>query len=598
MEMSVPLVEISVKPEPMEDEGTSQEDNLKQDNCNLRSEELWIKPEPLEDESQDSREGETSDNETGQEGGDEDLGKKENKDGISKLPLKKRLEKTVKQEDGCSVKEEDKSDGAEQNEKPAENIQAKMETPLMYSYEITKNIEIVTIDDEERHQEYLETLKSRQHMRHVCENCAVGFVLKQAYDDHMKVHAPESGEHECVICHSRLKTADMLYRHRLRHYRRYRCLLCRMRFKDKDTAACHVMNDHIGQTFECDRCGRGFKRPQYLKRHVEQYHTKPHRLECAVCLRVFHERGWYRSHIRTHNEEVKAKTVKLPATCTICSRDYKTKSSLKRHLLTHDHNSYCRICFVKCKNRITLGEHYLKEHNEKYEGVAEETCPHCERVCVTRAMLKRHIQRMHADRTKKYQCDHCQRLYLTKGEVRAHIMWSHMPAEIRGGHACPCGRIFRSPSLLRSHKARFHESQPPPRVHQCDHCDKAFANKQVLNRHKKSHSNEMYPCKECGLLFKTQPYVKVHYQLKHLNMTRAEIKAQRKLNKEKIIQNNIHNTLNWEPPPPISSSKGILPTEEDTDPLLLEENDGDPKMAQNVEIEIPQFQTFIDIRRE
>lgn len=81
-------------------------------------------------------------------------------------------------------------------------------------------------------------------------------------------------------------------------------------------------------------------------------------------------------------------------------------------------------------------------------------------------------------------------------------------------------------------------------------------------------------------------------------MTRAEIKAQRKLNKEKIIQNNIHNTLNWEPPPPISSSKGILPTEEDTDPLLLEENDGDPKMAQNVEIEIPQFQTFIDIRRE
>lgn len=76
----------------------------------------------------------------------------------------------------------------------------------------------------------------------------------------------------------------------------------------------------------------------------------------------------YCNQYRTHNEEVKAKTVKLPATCTICSRDYKTKSSLKRHLLTHDHNSYCRICFVKCKNRSSLGEHYLKEHNEKYEG--------------------------------------------------------------------------------------------------------------------------------------------------------------------------------------------------------------------------------------
>lgn len=70
MEMSLPLVEISVKPEPMEEEGTSKEDSQKQDNCNLRPEELWIKPEPLEDESQDSREGETSENETRLEDGD------------------------------------------------------------------------------------------------------------------------------------------------------------------------------------------------------------------------------------------------------------------------------------------------------------------------------------------------------------------------------------------------------------------------------------------------------------------------------------------------------------------------------------------------
>lgn len=34
---------------------------------------------------------------------------KETEDGTSKLPLKKRLDKTVKQEDGCSIKEENKS---------------------------------------------------------------------------------------------------------------------------------------------------------------------------------------------------------------------------------------------------------------------------------------------------------------------------------------------------------------------------------------------------------------------------------------------------------------------------------------------------------
>ncbi|XP_063897886.1 zinc finger protein 782 [Helicoverpa armigera] len=602
------LVEVTVKPEPMDTEEPEDSENSgKKQSTAVKEEEVWIKPEPIEIEPQNSDEKEDQETESESDSStDEDEDKNETKDPKSKSPkksLKKKLheevklENDVKEEHGKSSEKPDKKDEKKttenSDEKQAENTQPKMETPLMYSYEVTKNIEIVTINEEERQKEYEETLKTRQHMRHVCEHCAVGFVLKHAYDVHMKVHSPASGDHECLICHSRLKTADMLYRHRLRHYRRYRCLLCWTRFKDKDTAACHVMNDHTGETFECDHCGRGFKRPQYLKRHVEQYHTKPHRLVCGVCFRVFHERGWYRSHIRTHNEEVRAKTVRLPATCEICSRDYKNKASLKRHLLTHDEDVHCDICYEKCKNRITLGRHYLKVHNEKYVGTDEETCPLCSRVCATRAMLKRHVQRMHEDRTKKYQCDYCQRLYLTKGEVRSHITWSHMPGS--RGHTCACGRVFRTPSLLRDHTARFHAAEPPPRVHQCDVCEKAFANKQVLNRHKKSHSNEMYPCNECGLLFKTQPYVKVHYQLKHLNMTRAEINAQRKANRNKPIHTNIHKTTNWEPP--ISKKKSTTAIEKAEDPLLVKESEIQIKVEREDDLQVPTFQTFVDISR-
>uniref|UniRef100_A0A2A4J9B9 C2H2-type domain-containing protein n=1 Tax=Heliothis virescens TaxID=7102 RepID=A0A2A4J9B9_HELVI len=545
------LVEITVKPEPMDFEEPENSGNSEDKQpTGVKEEEIWIKSEPIEVESQNSveREEQETQSENESSSSEEDDGKNETKDLKSKSPKKSskkkldeevKLENEIKEEDGKSSENQETKDEKNatetSNEQPAENTQPKMETHLMYSYEVTKNIEIVTINEEERQKEYEETLKTRQHMRHVCEHCAVGFVLKHAYDVHMKVHSPESGDYECLICHSRLKTADMLYRHRLRHYRRYRCLLCWMRFKDKDTAACHVMNDHTGESFECDHCGRGFKRPQYLKRHVEQYHTKPHRLVCGVCFRVFHERGWYRSHIRTHNEEVRAKTVRLPATCEICSRDYKNKASLKRHLLTHDEDVNCDICYEKCKNRITLGQHYLKVHNEKYVGAHEETCPQCERVCATRAMLKRHVQRMHSDRTKKYQCDYCQRLYLTKGE-----------------------------------------------------------NKQVLNRHKKSHSNEMYPCNECGLLFKTQPYVKVHYQLKHLNMTRAEINAQRKANRNKP---NMHKTTNWEPP--ISNKKKSTTAAKNAeDPLLVQESEIQVKIEREEDLQVPTFQTFADISRE
>ncbi|CAH0599035.1 unnamed protein product [Chrysodeixis includens] len=564
-------VEVTVKPEPIDHDDNKAKNDNNEESLQLSNEEIWIKPEHIEDETEDpvtedpiTEEAETNVKVESKESGEVEAAQSSN-DEKSKicLPLKKRLDKEATSDggQGGGVKAEPGDKEPDEDGKPAPVQQPKMETPVMYSYEITKNIEIVTISEEERQVEYEETKKSRQHMRHVCEHCSLGFVLKQAYLVHMKVHSPESGEHECVLCHTRMKTADMLYRHRLRHYRRYRCLLCWTRFKDKDTAACHVMNDHAQQTFECEHCGKGFKRPQYLKRHVEQHHTKPLRLECAVCLRVFHERGWYRTHIRSHNEEIRAMTVKVPATCSICSREFKTKEGLKRHLLTHDNEDVaCELCGEKCKNRNTLAQHYLKVHNEKYEGAPEQTCPQCMRVCATRVILKRHMKRMHSDRTKKYQCDHCQRLYLTKAEVRSHIAWSHLAGAARGGHACACGRVFRSPSLLRDHRARAHAPVPPPRTHACDICNKAFANKQVMNRHRKGHSNEMYPCNECGLLFKTQPYVKVHYQIKHLNMTRAEIKEQRKRNKNTIPQNNIHKSVS---PEPAGSDQG-------QDPLIME----------------------------
>ncbi|KAH9637804.1 hypothetical protein HF086_017582 [Spodoptera exigua] len=90
METSVPLVEISVKPEPVEgdkEEGTNNEDSQKPDN--LRSEELWIKPEPLEDESQDSREEETSDNDAGLD--DEDMNEELRRSRQPNAPSRKQM---------------------------------------------------------------------------------------------------------------------------------------------------------------------------------------------------------------------------------------------------------------------------------------------------------------------------------------------------------------------------------------------------------------------------------------------------------------------------------------------------------------------------
>ncbi|XP_053619295.1 zinc finger and BTB domain-containing protein 41-like isoform X2 [Plodia interpunctella] len=466
----------------------------------------------------------------------------------------------------------------EANVKPTYRGKSKKEENMLYSEDVTKHIEIITITEQERQREIGETLNLRKNFQFRCEWCAIGFVLEEAYDAHMKIHSQEAGDHECELCRARVKTKTMLYRHKLRHYRRYRCSICHIIHKDKDTASAHVMTEHAHQAFVCGECSRSFKRPRYLERHIEQHHTKLFNFECPEpdCKRVFHEKGRYRSHVRSHKAELRHRAASL-VVCAVCSKGYKSKSCLKRHLQTHL-STVCILCCVPFEHQEALRLHYAHVHNSYYDGVnIGERCPHCALVCASNALLNKHIKRMHRDRTKKYQCDYCQRLYLTKGEVRAHILWSH---ERRGGHACAapgCGRVFRSPARLKSHTSIDHLGLPPPKNHECPECGKGFINKQVLQRHLRVHSNEKYPCKECGMLFKTEPYVRVHYQLKHLNMTRAQIKEEVRLRKTQSI--NLFKPTTAE----IKQAKAT--------PVNINQQIKTDSF-------IPMFETFVDVQRD
>ncbi|CAH4032797.1 unnamed protein product [Pieris brassicae] len=414
-------------------------------------------------------------------------------------------------------------------EKPSKEGSSKG-TEEYYGYDILNQIEIVTITEEERLAELKEAYESRKHMNYICKGCAAGFVVKDAYDVHMKLHAKESGEFVCEVCNTYMKSEETLHRHKLRHYRRYRCMVCSVRYKDKDAVAGHVSFMHSGNTFNCDQCGSTFKRPQYLRRHIEQIHTKSTPMECPICQQVYYESGWYRNHIRKHNKEVQdSKIVKCPE----CDRTFKHKSYLKTHMLTHEScEVVCLECSENFRNSHLLEEHYKAAHAVNFTVRPDEDnrCTYCKRPFETRAKMHNHVQRMHVDGGKKYQCDHCKRLYYSKGEVRSHIKWTHL--QHAGGHACTCGRVFRTPVRLRDHIATRHLGAVPPRDKHCPHCQKAFANQQVLTRHIKSHAGELFPCTECGREFKTQSYVKVHYQVAHLHMTRAQIRRQ---NKRKLI---------------------------------------------------------------
>lgn len=78
-------------------------------------------------------------------------------------------------------------------------------------------------------------------------------------------------------------------------------------------------------------------------------------------------------------------------------------------------------------------------------------------------------------------------------------------------------------------------------------------------------------------------------------MTRAQISAQRKLNRiNRIPQNNIHVQPTWDEPS--MSNKNIV---SENDPLLVE-NEIQIKIEREDEedVHVPLFQTFVDVNRE
>ena len=88
-------------------------------------------------------------------------------------------------------------------------------------------------------------------------------------------------------------------------------------------------------------------------------------------------------------------------------------------------------------------------------------------------------------------CRHCGKAYGSKSGLRQHEL-SHAKV---GPHMC-CGKIFYSQANLTRHKCNVHEEE---KAFACNQCDKNFAIKADLERHRKREKKEFkFTCDMCG----------------------------------------------------------------------------------------------------
>ncbi|XP_063593844.1 zinc finger protein 23-like [Penaeus indicus] len=113
---------------------------------------------------------------------------------------------------------------------------------------------------------------------------------------------------------------------------------------------------HGESRFDCEDCGRKFKKRAYLVRH-RRLHTGERPYSCDICSATFSQMPnlWY--HKRIHTGE-------SPYECAVCQRKFRSSSHLKRHQRLHTGETpyACPICPAAFITWDKLNRHKMIDH--------------------------------------------------------------------------------------------------------------------------------------------------------------------------------------------------------------------------------------------
>lgn len=164
---------------------------------------------------------------------------------------------------------------------------------------------------------------------YTCVECRKGFNSKVKLDDHNRV---------------------------LHGARRFVCPCCNKTICSSYGRK-HHGDLHSTEVFPCPQCDKKFTTHQYLKRHLIT-HTVTH--VCDICAKTYSTKAHLKDHMRTHDSVV------FKCDKEDCSFQTNYKTSLKRHLATHE--TCPNLVCVKCGHGYNRKD-LLKKHENKCKGI-------------------------------------------------------------------------------------------------------------------------------------------------------------------------------------------------------------------------------------
>jgi KRAB domain-containing zinc finger protein len=289
-----------------------------------------------------------------------------------------------------------------------------------------------------------------------CDICGFRYKTIRNIRFHMARHFRNTNYYECDICKKTYSAKSSLKTHKSKHTsKRIKCTYegCNAEFKSFFALKGHFLTHDKTKRFECDKCGKYYKRLNSLRRHKQQVHAPIFRY-CDLCPAHYKEKRELRAHLqRVHSFE--------RTYCKICKIKFKLSGHLVSHNIIHSKNSQSQI----------------RNQDGKYK------CADCFRTFAYESEFKKHTHEIKWTKKDGCKCSKCSRKFPTQKELWLHIdvHKAEYPFQCE-----VCKERFKQINYLNQHALK-HKKIENPFI--CDHCGEVFQRKNHLGAHWKSVKN-------------------------------------------------------------------------------------------------------------
>ena len=225
-----------------------------------------------------------------------------------------------------------------------------------------------------------------------CEHCSFSGHFARDLVDHVNENHEGVTSVKCPRCKKDhpIEHLEAQYKNCINEYYRSDqiCASCGKTLKGKDNLKTHKKFHCSEQPpvhkFFCDKCGRNFSSPHYLKVHIQSVH-EDFVFKCKVCPKTFTSSGMMYDHeIIAHSTDTKYQ-------CRFCGIRRKSVAQIKIHELVHQDPKFeCKVCGKKLKTQQALDW-----HERQHSGEKPYKCSVCENGFASIGGLRQHEKGVH-----------------------------------------------------------------------------------------------------------------------------------------------------------------------------------------------------------